>query len=49
MIAADFGLDIVRKISETLNKLAEDSSQYSDLNYLADSTVLDLIKLKEVK
>ena len=48
-IAAEFGLEIVRKISETLNKLAEDSSKYSDLNYLADSTVLDLKKLKEVK
>ncbi len=48
-MAAEFGLEIVRKISETLNKLAEDSSKYSDLNYLADSTVLDLKKLKEVK
>ena len=41
-VAAEFGLDIIRKISEKLNKeLSIDSSKYSDLNYLAESTVLD--------
>jgi hypothetical protein len=36
-VCSEFGLDIVIKISETLNKLAEDSSYYSDLNFIADS------------
>ncbi len=53
-VAAEFGLDIIRKISEKLNEVltedsSKDSSIYSDLNYLANSKVLDPVKLQNVK
>ncbi len=48
-VADEFGLDIIRKISEKLNKKSVDSSKYSDLNYLAETTVMDPVKIKLVK
>ncbi len=53
-VATEFGLDIIRKISPKLNEVlsensSKDSSIYSDLNYLANSKVIDPEKFKLVK
>ncbi len=48
-VAASFAVEMVRRNSNALNRLADDSSIYTDFNKIIESTVLDLGQLELVR